>query len=107
MSAELDPDCELPPHLLRLFLRTSPAMMSEVVAAFHRGDAEMVRATAHKLKGSLYAAGASSLAEDLESLRALALTGDLETCRAALHQMEADLRDVIAELTRRADAEGA
>jgi HPt (histidine-containing phosphotransfer) domain-containing protein len=107
MSAELDPDCELPPHLLRLFLRTSPAMMSEVVAAFNRGDAEMVRATAHKLKGSLYAAGASSLAEDLESLRALALTGDLETCKAALHQMEADLRDVIAELTRRADAEGA
>jgi HPt (histidine-containing phosphotransfer) domain-containing protein len=106
MSAELDPDCELPPHLLRLFLRTSPAMMSELVAAFERGDAEMVRATAHKLKGSLYAAGASSLAEDLESLRALALTGDLEKCKATLHRVEADLRDVIAELTRRAEARG-
>jgi HPt (histidine-containing phosphotransfer) domain-containing protein len=107
MSAELDPDCELPPHLLRLFLRTSPAMMGELVAAFTRGDAEMVRATAHKLKGSLYAAGASSLAQDLESLRALSLTGNLENCKAALHQVEADLRDVIAELVRRADARGA
>jgi HPt (histidine-containing phosphotransfer) domain-containing protein len=82
-------------------------MMNELVAAFTRGDAEMVRATAHKLKGSLYAAGASSLAEELESLRALALTGNLESCKATLHRVETDLRDVIAELTRRADAEGA
>ena len=107
MSAELDPDCELPPHLIRLFLRTSPALMSELVAAFTQGDAELVRATAHKLKGSLYAAGASSLAEDLESLRALALTGNLANCKAVLHRVEADLRDVVAELTRRADARGA
>jgi HPt (histidine-containing phosphotransfer) domain-containing protein len=107
MSAELDPDCELPPHLLRLFLRTSPAMMSELAAAFTMGDAETVRAIVHKLKGSLYAAGASSLAEDLESLRAMALPGNLERCKAVLHRVETDLRDVMAELTRRAEARDA
>ncbi len=106
MSAEIDPDCELPPRLLALFLRTSQAMMTELAAALTMGDAETFRATAHKLKGSLYAAGASSVAEDLESLRAMALRGNLENCRAALHKVETDLRDVIAELTRRADARG-
>ncbi len=87
MSAEIDPDCELPPRLLALFLRTSQAMMTELAAALTMGDAETFRATAHKLKGSLYA-GRIQRAEDLESLRAMALRGNLENCRAALHKVE-------------------
>jgi HPt (histidine-containing phosphotransfer) domain-containing protein len=106
MTVELDPDCELPPRLLSLFLRTTPIMMTELVAALARGESETARAAAHKLKGSLYAAGASALAEELEALRALLSNGSAEDCKTLLHEIEADFRDVVAELNRRAEARG-
>ena len=105
MTFELDPECQLPPHLLALFLRTTPPMMNELVAALERGDKDAARAAAHKLKGSLYAAGASSLAEELETVRALVLDGDLERSRAALREVEVNFRGVLDELARRAAAE--
>ena len=106
MSVELDPDCELPPRLLSLFLRTTPAMMTELVAALGRGESETARAMAHKLKGRLYAAGASALAEELESLRALLSNGSAADCQTLLHKIEADFRGVVAELNRRSEERG-
>ena len=69
MTYELDPNSELPPHLLQLFLRAGPVQLQQVIDTCLRHDAASARLAAHKLKGGLYAAGASALAQGVEALR--------------------------------------
>jgi|GEM_PF-6439604 len=80
----LDTECELPPRLIELFLRAAPQQVAQLRDACARRDAAAARAQAHKIKGGLYAAGATSLAESLEGLRGVVAHGDWPRADARL-----------------------
>jgi len=66
---ELDDDAELGSRLAELFLRASPEQFQELETALAARDEGATRAFAHKLKGGLYAVGASRLTDAVEELR--------------------------------------
>lgn len=90
--ATLDSDSELPPYLLELFLRAAPEQMADLVAKCERRELEAARAQAHKLKGGLYAAGASRLADRLESLRGSLTRADWTSALQELARIRAALQ---------------
>jgi hypothetical protein len=61
-------------------------------------NAEAARAQAHKLKGGLYAAGATRLAEDVESLRAVLDTTDWPTLEPRLQAIRREFASMLAQL---------
>jgi HPt (histidine-containing phosphotransfer) domain-containing protein len=100
VTYRLDDEARLPPHLLKLFLQATPAQVEQLALACQERDVERARAAAHKLKGSLYAAGASRLASDLESLRALLEAHDFAASERRLCAVRDDFRAVLFELER-------
>jgi HPt (histidine-containing phosphotransfer) domain-containing protein len=107
VSYQLDEDSGLPPHLLRLFLRTTPPQVEQLAEACLSRDVDRARATAHKLKGSLYAAGASRLASDVETLRALLGAADFVESERQLRAVRDDFEGLRRELERRLREAGA
>lgn len=103
----LDPECQLPPRLIQLFLRSAPAQLQELVDACSARDVEALRARAHKLKGGLYAAGATRLAEDLEGLRQLAAVSDWPTAELQLHGVRREFAAVLVQLQAQLAGAGA
>src|SRR5437868_5998181 len=101
MTYPLDPDSELPPHLVQLFLRVAPGQLERVVEACAERDVEAARLAAHKLKGGLYAAGASALADNVESLRATLTKGDFVLATRQLRAIRDDFAGLALELERR------
>ena len=101
MPYQLDPDSELPPHLVGLFLSAAPTHLEQVVIACAERDAERARLAAHKLKGGLYAAGASALAQDAEGLRATLAKGDWFAVARQLQAVRDDFARVVVALERR------
>ncbi len=104
---ELDDDAKLPPHLLELFLRVTPAQVEQLALACAARDVERARATAHKLKGSLYAAGASRLAADVEALRERLGAGDFAASERRLRAVRDDFERLLRELERQLKESGA
>ena len=100
MTYRLDEGAGLPPHLLALFLRTTPSQLEQLVLSCEARDVERARMTAHKLKGSLYAVGASRLASDVESLRALLAAGDFSESERQLRAVRDDFARLLRELER-------
>ena len=98
MSYQLDPDCALPPHLIQLFLLRAPAQLKQLVDACEARDAEAARAQAHKLKGGLYAAGATRLAEDAEALRATLSEPDWPAAQVQLSAVSREFAAVLSQL---------
>jgi HPt (histidine-containing phosphotransfer) domain-containing protein len=101
MSSDVDADCELPPHLLALFLKSAPHQLQQLLVLCAARDAQGARAQAHKLKGSLYAAGASGLAERLEVLRGALAAGDWQTGEALLVTIRDDFAGLLKQLAAR------
>jgi len=101
MTYELDPDCDLPPRLLALFLRAVPAQLQGLLKANAARDVEAARAGAHQLKGSLYAVGASTLAALLEALRKTFAAGDWSNADAQLETIGREFESLFAELRLR------
>jgi len=101
MSYELDADCDLPPHLIGLFLRSAPNQLQQLLALCTARDTEGARAQAHKLKGSLYAAGASRLAERMEALRGALAAADWRACEALLVPIREDFASLLKQLAAR------
>jgi HPt (histidine-containing phosphotransfer) domain-containing protein len=94
----LDEGYELPPHLLELFLSSAPRQLQDLVDACARRDAAAARAQAHKLKGGLYASGASRLAESVESLRGVLGVPDWRAGESQLQAIVSDFAVVCREL---------
>jgi HPt (histidine-containing phosphotransfer) domain-containing protein len=101
VTYQLDENCGLPPHLLQVFLRTTPQLLEQVISACAAREVDRARAAAHKLKGSLYAAGASRLATDVEALRGLLATGDFAEGERQLRVVRDDFEQLLRELERR------
>jgi len=106
-SYELDPECALPPHLLRLFLRSAPGQLQELVNACDARDFEAARAQAHKLKGGLYAAGARRLADDVEALRTALKASAWPAVLQHLSLIRREFARLLGELGRRLSEGGA
>lgn len=102
--ATLDPGSALPPHLLRMFLRAGSEQLADLVAKCERRDTEAARAQAHKLKGGLYAVGASRLAEALETLRSVLSASDWPAAIHELSRIRAAFDGLMSELERRSRA---
>ena len=100
MTYQLDADSELPPHLLELFLRSTPAQLRQLVESCQARDAETARDHAHKLKGSLYAAGGSRLADGVEVLRGSLARGDWPAALRQLQVIRDDFAAMRSELER-------
>lgn len=100
MTHLLDPDCALPPHLLELFLRAAPGQLEQLAAACQARSVESARALSHKLKGALYAAGASRLAESVEQLRVALSKGDFSLADRLLLVVRDDFAQIVLELEK-------
>jgi HPt (histidine-containing phosphotransfer) domain-containing protein len=103
----LDPECQLPPRLIELFLRSAPGQVQLLVDACSARDAEAARAQAHKLKGSLYAAGATRLAEDIEALRQLLATSSWSAAEPQLQGIRREFTAVLGQLQAQLTGAGA
>jgi HPt (histidine-containing phosphotransfer) domain-containing protein len=101
MSSEVDADCDLPPHLIELFLKSAPKQLQQLLALCATRDDQGARAQAHKLKGSFYAAGASHLAERLEVLRSALAARDWRACEALLVPIRDDFAGLLTKLAAR------
>ncbi len=107
MTYQLDPECQLPPHLIQLFLRSAPGQLEQLVEFCTALDAEAARAQAHKLKCGLYAAGATRLAEDVEALRPALATSDWPVVQLRLPAIRREFAAMLTQLQRQLPAEGA
>jgi HPt (histidine-containing phosphotransfer) domain-containing protein len=105
MTYELDPDADLPPHLLQLFLRSAPVQLKVLVEAVARHNVDGARLAAHKFKGGLFAAGASRLAQDVEMLRATLAREDWPHAARQLQAIRDDFSRLVAALERRLETE--
>lgn len=102
---ELDPDADLPAHLLQLFLRSAPVQLALLVETITRRNVDGARLAAHKFKGGLFAAGASPLARDVETLRATLSREEWPTVERQLRAIRDDFSRLVATLERRLEAE--
>lgn len=105
MTYELDPDADLPPHLLQLFLRSAPVQLKVLVEAVARHNVDGARLAAHKFKGGLFAAGASPLAHSVEALRATLAREEWTNVERQLQAIRDDFSRLIATLERRLELE--
>ena len=84
---------EIIDQLIELFVESTPPLLEELREAAERGDAEDIRRTAHRLKGSCQNIGAgflAKLAHDLEKS-----TGATPAQLATLDMVFADTRDAL------------
>jgi HPt (histidine-containing phosphotransfer) domain-containing protein len=98
VTYQLDPACQLPPHLIQLLLQRAPGQLQELVDFCRARHAELARAQAHKLKGGLYAAGATQLAADVEGLRAALAVSDWPTVQPRLDAICREFAAMLAQL---------
>ena len=104
MTYQLDPECQLPSHLIQLFLRSAPGQLAQLVDFCAARNTEAARAQAHKLKGGLYAAGATQLAEDVEALRAALATSDWPVVQSRLPAIRREFAAMLTQLERQLPA---
>jgi HPt (histidine-containing phosphotransfer) domain-containing protein len=97
-TEEFDRDVDLTPKLIAMFLRFGPAQLSELGNQLLARDGEAARAQAHKLKGGLYAVGASRLADTMEELRTAIVEERWKDAHAQLGQIEPRFEAIVAAL---------
>jgi HPt (histidine-containing phosphotransfer) domain-containing protein len=63
LERALNPSAGASPAVVSLFLRLAPSQIEDISIAVSTSDENGLRESAHKLKGSCYAVGASKMAE--------------------------------------------
>jgi PAS domain S-box-containing protein len=84
--------------LIDTFLQHVPEQLRDLREGASRGDADVVRRTAHTLKSNAATFGASALADMSRDLETRAAAGKLETATPLVDRIEAELRRVEAAL---------
>jgi signal transduction histidine kinase/CheY-like chemotaxis protein len=87
-------DRDLLRELVQVFLEASPAWLVELHRGIERQDAEVVKRTAHSIKGSLSQFGARSGAAIAQRLESLGTNRQFATCAATLGDLERELENV-------------
>ena len=78
-------------ELVRAFLSTAPAQMSQIDAAIERGEGAAVVRAAHTLKGSVGTFGALPALRAAARLEDCGDRGDLDAARRARHELAAEM----------------
>jgi CheY-like chemotaxis protein len=89
-------------ELVQIFLETSPAWLADLHRGIERRDGELVRRTAHSIKGSLGQLGANAAAVIGQRLETIATDGQFATCAAVLGDLERELDRIRPVLVSRA-----
>jgi PAS domain S-box-containing protein len=84
--------------LIDTFLQHVPEQLRDLREGASRGDADVVRRTAHTLKSNAATFGASALADMSRDLETRVAAGKLETATPLVDRIEAELRRVEAAL---------
>ncbi|WP_437735531.1 ATP-binding protein [Sorangium sp. So ce1335] len=98
----LDPEVPRSRKLIELVLRNVPGQLEHLDASVGKAEAAEVKASAHKLKGSMLSIGASRVAELAEKMQLAAgrgelpKTGDLEQIRQEFDAVSVALREELA-----------
>ncbi len=87
----------------KIFLKHGPAQVAALGQALERGDAQQISITAHKLKGSCLAIGASRMAE-LCALLEAGTSGHAQHYAELCRNFERAERELTAELVSAADS---
>jgi signal transduction histidine kinase/DNA-binding response OmpR family regulator/HPt (histidine-containing phosphotransfer) domain-containing protein len=87
----LDPAVARKAKFIELFLKLVPEDLNAIQAADKADKADMLKASAHKLKGSAYMLGLKRLARSCEELERLGREGKLEAAKQVVRKVESDL----------------
>jgi CheY-like chemotaxis protein/HPt (histidine-containing phosphotransfer) domain-containing protein len=93
-------------RIVGLFLQSAPEQVAELREAVARRDAQEVRDTAHKLKGSAASLGAATMASLSQKLVDAARAGQIERAPAMVSELERSLQETRAGFERAAMAPG-
>lgn len=102
----LDPEVPRSRKLIELVLKNVPEQIDSLEAAIREAMAAEVRASAHKLKGSMLSIGASRVAELAEKMQLAAAggelpqMGDLTRMRQEFDSVSIALREELATATK-------
>ncbi|MFW5875375.1 MAG: response regulator [Myxococcota bacterium] len=100
----LDPKTHRSAKVVQLFLKHVPAQIASIEEAVAEGEAEALRASAHKLKGSSSAIGAHRMAELCKRLQLLGEAGEVGPARPDLEALRAEYDAVARKLRQEAEA---
>jgi len=94
LEALIGPDPRLIREFLSEFAHSAARLSKQLTAAFAQGDLKEVSASAHKLKSSARAVGASRLGEICESVESAAQVGGVESLRILVPDFEREVTKV-------------
>ncbi|MFW6050922.1 MAG: response regulator [Myxococcota bacterium] len=103
----LDPGTRRSAKVVGLFLEHVPVQVATIEKAVADRDPEALRASAHKLKGSSSAIGATRMAELCKRIQLLAEASEVDAARAQLELLREEHEAVTAALRREAEAPAA
>jgi HPt (histidine-containing phosphotransfer) domain-containing protein len=86
-------------ELAELFFDDTPRQLAALRAALESGQAEALRSSAHRLKGSSLTFGAKRMARLCEALETIARTGSVERASNILALLESAFEEVKTQLS--------
>ena len=101
---DLDPNVEWNSRLCEMFVRLTPPDLESLRSSIEARDPEQARQKAHKLKGALFAVGATALAHVAEQQRTLIAAGDWTAVEQSFVDFERRFAAVLVVLAARVPA---
>jgi CheY-like chemotaxis protein len=99
LLARVGGDPKVLEEVIRLFLEDCPRLMGALAAGLADGNTQSVHRAAHALKGSAGNFDAIEVCATAQRLEARAREGDLEAARTLFSTLEAQVRQLLADLT--------
>jgi HPt (histidine-containing phosphotransfer) domain-containing protein len=96
----LEGDKKLLKGITAVFIKNVPGQMERLRDALQSNDAALVEILSHSLKGSASMIGAHPLRDAALRVERAAIEGDLEKARSLYPDMDAELKNVIASLSK-------
>jgi CheY-like chemotaxis protein len=94
MVERLDNDQEIAREIAEIFVSSSAELLQDLAAAVSVGDAELIRARAHSIKGSAGNIGAEALQDVAGAMEGAGRDGDLDAAERLLPELSAALEQV-------------
>ncbi|HEY2838265.1 MAG TPA: Hpt domain-containing protein, partial [Pirellulales bacterium] len=106
LEARVEGDLELLAELIELFLDTTPRLLGDIENGILQSDPNVVRHSAHALKGAMLSIGATQAAHAALQLETIGLTGDMQLADESLEallrefaRLQTELRLIAEECT--------
>jgi signal transduction histidine kinase/HPt (histidine-containing phosphotransfer) domain-containing protein len=99
-----DEDTSFLKELIDIFLQNTPLHIAKIKDQVQQNNADLVRKTAHAIKGSSAVLGAVKLVEMCSALENASRAGDMDTIRDVSSQLDAEYGKVSAALLKAKDS---